>query len=236
MAIYRETAHTLFGDGGTAYDNPKPAARTVRTPAPAPAAKPFTRDTTQDRVAQDRVATAPAETSFMAAPAYGERTTTARRSGSATRPLIIAGIAGVIALGVGAVVLMNQNTDGLETTTVATPPAAAPTPMPTPAPVETTAATPAPIPAAPVAEPRASAPAPARRAAAPVARRAAPATTPTETVTTPTGPAPYSSLPDPVTPPVATTPATPATPPVIAPEPAAPAPTPAAPEPTPVPQ
>lgn len=228
MAIYRETAHTLFGDGGTAYDNPKPTARTVRAPAPAPAAKPFTRDTTADRVT-----TAPAETSFMAAPAYGERATTARRSGSATRPLIIAGIAGVIALGVGAVVLMNQNTDGLETTTVTAPPAATPAPMPTPAPVETTAATPAPIPAAPVAEPRASTPAPARRAAAPAARRAAPATTPTETVTTPTGPAPYSTLPDPVAPPVATTPAVPTPPPVIAPEPVAPAPTP---EPTPVPQ
>ena len=128
MAIYRETAHSLFGDGGTAYDKPAPAARTVRNPAPAPAAKPFTRNTTHDRVA-------PAETSFMAAPAYGERTTTARRTGSSTRPLIIAGIAGVIALGVGAVVLMNQNNDGLETATVATPPAAAPTPMPTPAPV-----------------------------------------------------------------------------------------------------
>ncbi|MDB5471360.1 MAG: hypothetical protein JWR84_2920, partial [Caulobacter sp.] len=148
MAIYRETARGLFGDGGTADRTPTPAREPVRTRAPEPAAKPFTRDTT--------VRTAPAapaaETSFMAAPAFGERTT-ARRSGSATRPLIIAGIAGVIALGVGAVVLLNGNNQGLETTTVATPPAATPTPMPTPGPVESAATTPVPIPAAPEAAP-----------------------------------------------------------------------------------
>eukprot|EP01030_Chromulinospumella_sphaerica_P017268 gene17268-17093_t len=67
MAIYRETAHALFGDGGTAGSTPKPAPRTaepVRARTPEPAAKAFTRDTT--------VRPAPAaESSFMAAPAFG---------------------------------------------------------------------------------------------------------------------------------------------------------------------
>lgn len=236
MAIYRETARGLFGEGGTAA----PAAKPVHTRAPQPAAKPFTRDTSA-RVAPT-IAPA-AETSFMAAPAYGERTTTARRSGSATRPLIIAGIAGVIALGVGAVVLMNNPGEGVETAAITTPLTATPTPLPTPAPVAATPATPMPIPATPeVTSPVASTPTPARRTAAPAARRAAATPAPVEEATVPTGPQPYSSVtPDAVTPtpaPTAATPATPAPPLVIMPEPVAPAPAPAPiiPDPVPVPQ
>ncbi len=234
MAIYRETARGLFGEGGSAA----PAAKPVRTRTPEPAAKPFTRDTTA-RVAP--TAGPVAETSFMAAPAYGERTTTARRSGSATRPLIIAGVAGIIALGVGAVVLMNNPGESVETAAVTTPLVATPAPLPTPTPVAATPATPAPIPAAPeAAAPVASTPAPARRTAAPAARRAGPtpATAPVEEATVPTGPQPYSSVtPEAVTPtpaPTAATPATPMTPPVITPEPLAPAPI--TPDPVPVPQ
>ncbi|MDO9336392.1 MAG: hypothetical protein Q7T61_08320 [Caulobacter sp.] len=232
MAIYRETAHALFGDGATTTPTPKPVREPVKTRTAAPADTTFTRDTT--------VRTAPAaETSFMATPAFGERETTAKKS-AMTRPLIIAGLAGIVAIGAGAMILMSQPGDqGVPTAEVSVPAAATPAPPPTPAPAETVAATPtappAPVEAAPVQ--RAEAPAPARRAA-PAARRAAPApaATPEEVTAPTTGPVPYTST-TPTPAPAAAAPAVPAPPPVITPEPVpAPTPAPAAPELTPVPQ
>ncbi len=232
MAIYRETAHALFGDGGTASDTPKPATKTVSEPVQtrAPEARSFSRDTTFETPAVRTVRTAPvaspadADTSFMSTPAFGARTDTKPQTRSSLRPMLIAGLAGVIALGVGAIVLMNSQPEGVPTAVVATPLTATPAPLPAPMPLEPAAVTPAPIPTAVEATPVRRASAPARRAAAPVARRAAAA--PAEPVTVPTGPVPYAPT-EPA--PAAVAPVIPAPPVIIT-----PAPTPV--EPTPVPQ